>query len=284
MIIQKELIEHSEKYEVPTSTIDKDWVLGHLLNAMFCFERVKELFVFKGGTCLKKCYIQDFRFSGDLDFTLIDTDFPLDEDIIRTFLKKANELSGIGFHIFNFKKQIFEDNNQGYEVILKFWGANHKANQAPLPVKRWQDKIKIDVVFSKKILEKHLKKNIHHPYSDKRLIFNSVNTYSFNEIVAEKLRSLIQRNRPRDIFDNWYFANNTASKDIPLIKNLLFEKAKIKDIKITNIEQFVNEEKRKRNKRAWSESLKLQMSVKKLPDFDVAYDTIISFISNILNS
>jgi len=233
---------------------------------------------------LKKCYIQDFRFSEDLDFTLIDADFPVDEYLIRSFIKKANEISGIGFHIFNFKKQVFEDNDQGYEIILKFWGANHKANQVPLPVNRWQDKFKLDIVFSEKILEKQIKKNIYHPYSDKELISNSVNTYSFNEIVAEKLRSLIQRNRPRDIFDNWFFANNTANQDFPLIKNLLLEKAKLKKIEITDIEQFVNEEKRKRNKRAWSDSLKLQMSIKKLPDFDVAYDTITSFISNILNS
>lgn len=284
MIIQRELIENSEKHEVPTSTIDKDWVLGHFLNAMFFFEPVKELFVFKGGTCLKKCYIRDYRFSGDLDFTLIDPDFPVDEYLIRSFIKKADEISGIGFHIFDLKKQIFEDNDQGYEVILKFWGANHKANQAPLPVSRWRDKFKLDIVFSEKIIEKHFKKNIHHPYSDKESISNSVNTYSYNEIVAEKLRSLIQRNRPRDIFDNWYFANNTAEENIPLIKNLLFEKAKLKNIEITDIEQFVNEEKRKRNERAWLDSLKIQMSIRKLPDFDVAYDTIKSFILNILNS
>jgi hypothetical protein len=28
--------------------------------------------VFKGGTCLKKCYFETYRFSEDLDFTLLD--------------------------------------------------------------------------------------------------------------------------------------------------------------------------------------------------------------------
>src|SRR3972149_2876964 len=104
MIVQREIIEKSEKHEIPTSTVDKDWVLGHFLNAMFYSEPVKELFVFKGGTCLKKCYVGDYRFSQDLDFTLIDKNFYVDEALIRTFIRKTNEVSGIALHIFSFKK------------------------------------------------------------------------------------------------------------------------------------------------------------------------------------
>lgn len=284
MIIQREIIENSEKHGVPTSTIDKDWVLSHFLNALFYFKPVKELFVFKGGTCIRKCYIEDYRFSEDLDFTLIDENFPIDEALIKTFIKKANEISGIGFHIFTFRKQIFEDNEQGYEVILKFWGANHKINQEPLPVNRWQDKIKLDIVFSETMLEKHQQKRIIHSYSDNELLSNPVNVYSYNEIVAEKLRSLIQRNRPRDIYDNWYFASNTTPENIKLIKNLLFKKAELKNINITSIDQFVNKDKREKNKRAWLDSLKQQMSIKKIPDFDVGYEKVKSFITEILNA
>src|SRR5450759_853385 len=43
---------------------------------------VKDTWVFKGGTCLKKCYFETYRFSEDLDFTLSDEshlgiDFPV---------------------------------------------------------------------------------------------------------------------------------------------------------------------------------------------------------------
>ncbi len=284
MIIQREIIEHSKKQEVPTSTIDKDWVLGHFLNAMFYFEPVKELFIFKGGTCLKKCYTENYRFSEDLDFTLADKNLLIDETLIRNFIKKANEISNIKFHIFSFEKQVFEDNDQGYEIILKFWGANHKINQKPLPVNRWLDKIKLDISFSETILGNHVQKKILHPYSDRELLSNTVNVYSFNEIIAEKIRALIQRNRPRDIYDNWYFANNTNNENIKMIKVLLLKKAEMKNIKISGIEQFVNNDKREKNKRAWLDSLKHQMSLQKIPDFDEAYKTVHTFIEDILNS
>jgi len=68
MIIQRELIEYSEKHEVPTSTVDKDWVLGHFLNAMFFFEPVKELFVFKGGNLFEKMLYTGFQVFGRSGF------------------------------------------------------------------------------------------------------------------------------------------------------------------------------------------------------------------------
>jgi predicted nucleotidyltransferase component of viral defense system len=42
---------------------------------MYEFKEVTQNFIFKGGTCLKKCYFEDYRFSEDLDFTLLDTKY-----------------------------------------------------------------------------------------------------------------------------------------------------------------------------------------------------------------
>ncbi len=121
-------------------------------------------------------------------------------------------------------------------------------------------------------------------YSDEIKITSSVPTYSYFEIVAEKLRTLVQRNRPRDVYDNWYFSNNIKSKDFIEIRKILMEKAKNKDVNISNVNQFVNDKKRKKNKRAWESSLKHQISEKNLPEFDIAYDNLYPFIKNILNS
>jgi len=43
--------------------------------------------IFKRGTVLKKCYIEDYRFSKDLDFTLLDESF--DHEAIKS---KFNEV------------------------------------------------------------------------------------------------------------------------------------------------------------------------------------------------
>jgi predicted nucleotidyltransferase component of viral defense system len=71
MITAKEINSFSEKLGVPTATIDKDWVLGHLLSGIFNNAYFQEHLIFKGGTCLKKCYFENYRFSEDLDFTSI---------------------------------------------------------------------------------------------------------------------------------------------------------------------------------------------------------------------
>ena len=74
MIFQKEIVTISEQLGVSKSVIDKDWVLGHFIAAIFNEPELKETLIFKGGTCLKKCWFEEYRFSEDLDFTLLDND------------------------------------------------------------------------------------------------------------------------------------------------------------------------------------------------------------------
>ncbi|WP_108424570.1 nucleotidyl transferase AbiEii/AbiGii toxin family protein [Flagellimonas amoyensis] len=76
MILQKEIILRSEEWKVPPDTEDKDYVLGHFLSVFF--EAYKDHLVFKGGTCLRKCYIDNYCFSEDLDFTARDKAFVLE--------------------------------------------------------------------------------------------------------------------------------------------------------------------------------------------------------------
>jgi hypothetical protein len=49
--------------------------------------------VFKGGTCLKKCYLETFRFSEDLDFTVIEGG-PIAEDEVLAHLSRMLERIG----------------------------------------------------------------------------------------------------------------------------------------------------------------------------------------------
>jgi len=284
MIIQKEIINAAEEKGVPKSTIDQDWILGHLLNAMYSFNDTKENFVFKGGTCLKKCYFEGYRFSEDLDFTLLDKNFSITKDLINKFIRKAEKSSGAKLYLSEIKKQKSDEVPQGYEITIKFWGADHKPNQRPLPVSRWQSKITLDISFSEQLILKPENKKILHPYSDLNLIDKIIPVYSINEFLAEKLRSLIQRNRPRDIYDIWTLSKFIDNKNLPEIKRVLFQKSVNKNIAITGINNFVNEDKRKKNNRAWKKSLKHQLSKEQLPNFDEVYNQILEFIKTILNT
>lgn len=284
MILQKEIIEVAQSKKVKTKTIDKDWILGHFLNAMFSIESVRQNFVFKGGTCLRKCYIEDYRFSEDLDFTLLDHDFEIDSKFINSIIKIAEEKSGVKFYFERKKLQKSNNEDQGYEISIKFWGADHKKQQKPLPPSRWQTTIKIDISFSEKLLTPVEFKPIFHNYSDKKEISQIIPVYSLNEIVSEKLRALIQRNRPRDIYDIWNLSNYYQEIDYSVIKILLLQKAKNKNIEITGVDNFVNPEKERKNERAWDSSLADHLPEYQLPDFGTVYQSVREFITKLLNS
>ncbi|HKK09912.1 MAG TPA: nucleotidyl transferase AbiEii/AbiGii toxin family protein [Bacteroidales bacterium] len=283
MITQKEIIEASQQYNVPKSAIDKDWVLGHLLNALFSFDDIRNQFVFKGGTCLRKVYFDDYRFSEDLDFTLTDKTFPVEEKLIKRVIKQASSLSDARFSLDYLKPTRSEDEGQGYEIKIKFWGADHNPRQKPLPPARWQTSVKLDISYSESVLLKPKQSNVFHPYSDGEKITEKISVYTLEEIAAEKLRSLIQRNRPRDIYDSWYLFHHENKIDFRMVKETLIAKSENKGIQLKNADQFVNDKKRKINQRAWTSSLRHQIPVSMRPEFDHVYNQLEMFIKTMMN-
>ena len=71
MINKQEIMEEAKKHNLPPNTIEKDYVLSWILAGISESKQLKDDWIFKGGTCLKKCYFETYRFSEDLDFTII---------------------------------------------------------------------------------------------------------------------------------------------------------------------------------------------------------------------
>ena len=55
---------------IPVKSIEKDYVLSWILIGI-AKSKMYDTLSFKGGTALKKFYFPDYRFSEDLDFTLL---------------------------------------------------------------------------------------------------------------------------------------------------------------------------------------------------------------------
>lgn len=70
MIGKDELLAFADETGLTPNVVEKDYVLGWLLAAINTNPVLSQSWVFKGGTCLKKCYFETYRFSEDLDFTL----------------------------------------------------------------------------------------------------------------------------------------------------------------------------------------------------------------------
>jgi hypothetical protein len=71
LIPSREVLALRDEWRLRTDVIEKDWALGWML-AGIAAQPALASWVFKGGTALRKCYYETYRFSEDLDFTVVE--------------------------------------------------------------------------------------------------------------------------------------------------------------------------------------------------------------------
>jgi len=90
VIGKDEILSVASETGLRPNVVEKDYVLGWLLAAINANDALSEAWVFKGGTCLKKCYFETYRFSEDLDYTLKDASH-LDAEFLKEQFKAIAE-------------------------------------------------------------------------------------------------------------------------------------------------------------------------------------------------
>jgi predicted nucleotidyltransferase component of viral defense system len=75
------------------NTVEKDYALSYLLAGIAAVPDLYSIALFKGGTCLRKAYFEDHRFSVDLDYTLTRR-LPCD-DLQRLIQAAADQATGL---------------------------------------------------------------------------------------------------------------------------------------------------------------------------------------------
>ena len=88
VIAKREILDHAAATGLNAHVVEKDYVLGWLLWGVANHQATAEKWLFKGGTCLKKCFFETYRFSEDLDFTLTDSAH-LEESFLRQFFAEV---------------------------------------------------------------------------------------------------------------------------------------------------------------------------------------------------
>ncbi|WP_339916436.1 nucleotidyl transferase AbiEii/AbiGii toxin family protein [Yeosuana marina] len=274
MILQREILQRAQEWKVPPDTVDKDYVLGHFLSVFTA--HFKEDLVFKGGTCLRKCYIENYRFSEDLDFTSLDKSFVLDLKTLNAIAKTTEENTGILFSVDKIKPLTFKDQPKGYQVYIKYWGANHSKNQRPLSPDRWYTKIKLEVSTDEVMLIKTESLNIMHPYSDVLTGEKQSRCYSIFEVVSEKLRALKQRSytAPRDFYDLFHLTKNFSKEDWETVSPTFLKKMEHKNIEYKSSDDLIDDSKIANVKRAWKTSVSHQIKKGHQPEADEIIETV----------
>ena len=192
MIRPKEIQQKAREVGVRDQQIEKDYILSWILKGIAEHELLAKVLVFKGGTVLKKIYFEDYRFSEDLDFTLIDTSFT-NEQIFAGF----GEVSQYVREESNIPLKII-DNNEHEDGGINFY----ISYTGPLGGMGSNKKVKVDISKSEKLEFEPILKSAFIAYSD--IEEHQLLCYRLEEVLVEKMRSVMQRMQARDFYDIWY--------------------------------------------------------------------------------
>ncbi|NOY60180.1 MAG: nucleotidyl transferase AbiEii/AbiGii toxin family protein, partial [Calditrichaeota bacterium] len=262
MIEKNEILKMAAGLGLNPDTVEKDYVLGWML---FGISQHREIsgWALKGGTSLKKCFFETFRFSEDLDFTLSDQSHLAEKFLLKNFIEITDFLSeevGIIFFKDRFKFKIIDKRNGKYSAQGKIH------YNGPLRRKQGVATIKLDLTTDEILVLKTVRKQVHHPYTDRPLQGIYANCYAFEEVVAEKIRALAQRARPRDLYDVIHFFRNREMIENPtLVYNVLQKKCSYKKIEIPTFLHIQKHEKYDELEPQWKFMLAHQLT--HLPPF-----------------
>lgn len=209
MISREQLEEIAKKSRIGLYYQEKDYLLNVFLYLLY--REATRNFVFKGGTCLKLVYNHP-RFSEDLDFnTRLKP-----EQIQRTLRTLLDGFSLLGIEHEIAKEELFEES---FSARMKFKGALFNGRDETT-----KNSIRIDIGFRGGTLLKPVWRQIVSPYADVPNYFALC--MQEEEIFVEKIRALLMRGKPRDMFDIWLMMKKVALGEKLLGKKM--EQAKVK--------------------------------------------------------
>lgn len=200
MITQREISKLAFQLGMSDKVIEKDYVITWLLLAL-ADSKLKDAVVFKGGTALKKIYFPDYRYSEDLDFTVVkETTADTLIDALQVALDKLEKDQAFQFAIL---PERIEKRNDSVTAYVNFVG--------PLQARLDSRDIKMDFTLSEKLIFPVKTLAIHSGYSD--TVNKNIATYALEEILTEKLCAIIGRTEPRDVYDaNFLFGLNETPR------------------------------------------------------------------------
>jgi predicted nucleotidyltransferase component of viral defense system len=266
--------EERSRLGITWEIIEQDYLLSWMLAAISSIPLLKKTLVFKGGTALKKCYFEDYRFSQDLDFSTTGTT-PKGKDLLvlmkqackvaENLIEKQNSHITIKCEPYR-EKQPHPFGQEAFTILAQYpWHNKHGT------------RVMVEITMAEPVLKIPVQMQILHGYGE--AIDHSINVYSLDEVVAEKIRAILQyaeklhergwgRSRARDYYDLWrILTQKSAILDLPTLEHLIIQKCAVKGIVFTSIDNLFTQELMNDLAKAWSEWL--SPLVPDLPNLDI---------------
>jgi len=252
MIKPGEIQNKAREFGVRDQQIEKDYILSWILQGISQHEYLSKAIVFKGGTVLKKIYFADYRFSEDLDYTLLDNSISNDQ-IFEWFDEVFEHIKDEA----NIPLEIV-DNNEHEDGGINFY----ISYVGPLGGFGSNKKVKIDISRSETLVFDPMMKNAFIGYSDQEE--HQLLCYSLEEVLVEKLRSVMQRMQARDFYDIWYLLE-IHNMDVDFYINEFKTKCESKKVNSADFHKKL-EQRLPQYKGRWQKSMKDQ--IQELPNFE----------------
>ncbi|MDD5501451.1 MAG: nucleotidyl transferase AbiEii/AbiGii toxin family protein [Candidatus Omnitrophica bacterium] len=249
MISRSELQRLANREKIALGTLEKDYVITEVLKALSLVPALNDLLVFKGGTALRKVYFPDWRYSEDLDFTV---KHDMTKEELRQELDKWYQQVRLVSEIQLTTKMLHKPD--GYaRVRTQFIG--------PLS---YPGMIFMDLSFDEPLcLDPERRKVLATPFSSGE---QEVLAYPLEELLAEKMRSLLERGKSRDYYDVWrLLKEHSSTLDRELLGTVLPKKLSHKNLNVTAVDDFLPRDI-KGLKRYWEKDLGQQ--IVSLPSLD----------------
>jgi len=247
---------------IPEAVLERDYCLSWILVGL-CRTLLGDRLAFKGGTALKKCYFADYRFSEDLDFTLMaETPWEdIERDLAAAFAD-VRERSGVQVRLDHLDRHAHQNSHTFY---LSYEG--------PLPGAA-RKIVKTDITLRELVVLPTEERPLLRGYQEYRDLPEDarIRVYSLDEVAVEKMVALLDRarNEPRDLYDLWFLTAN-GHVTLPNLVDAIVRKLEFRGLTLLQVgAEFRAKETLLR--RLWQTRLAPQLV--ELPEFDGVYRAV----------
>jgi len=259
--LRTRLEEARKRFGIPWDVLERDYLLSWILAGISQVDALRETLVFKGGSALKKCYFGDYRFSEDLDFSGL-PDAPTGDEMAEAVqgacaaaARLLDEYAPVDITCERYTER--EPHPGGQEAFTI---------RARLPwQRRAQTRVMVEVSMDEKVLKPTPMRAVLHEYGEP--LEAHVRVYTLEEIVAEKLRAILQhvekleergwsRSRARDYYDLWRVLRAYGEQlDLAGFPLFLREKCAVRNVAFAGPDDFFQEAMLAYVKKTWAQWL-----------------------------
>ena len=252
MISERELRQVAARSGLGVGPCEHEYVLLCVLDVLGQTPPLADTFCLKGGTALRLVHFDDWRHSVDLDFSVLPA-FPANElqTLVAAWFDRVTARHGVELQLVDFHRA-----NGAARLRARY--------VAPL---RHPARLLFDITLDEPVLLSPRRYPVVvSPFPGLRPM---VLTYELEEVLAEKMRSIIQRGKARDYYDVWRLLDEKRNAlDVVRTRSILGQKCRHKQLPEPQPEDFLQPGLLAEAEMYWKRDLAGQVAGRDLPDWD----------------